>query len=345
MLAPQEVEELFSLLRSLTERGRSIIFVTHKLNEALRCDRITVLRKGKITLKAEGRDVSVEDLLAAMFTQETVIDKCLASNAHQRKEAVLQVEGICSGDGEYRRRSDLKNVSFDVHAGEILGIAGIAGNGQRSLLDVITGFCPPTKGQVLLRGDDVTRYSSSHPLRKKNMIAYIPEDRHQMGSLCSLPVSENMILGEGHKPIFFPGSIRHQPTIRGFAENLISEYEVKAAGIQVRADSLSGGNLQKVILARELSMDAYLVIASQPSRGLDFRTTEFVHRKLIEKKEQGKAVLLVSYDLDEIIKLSDRIAVMYEGALIDVPCGETNTNKIGRIMAGIHEDITQAESD
>lgn len=342
LLAPHEVESLFSLLRTLSSRGTSIVFVTHKLYEALRCDRITVLREGKVTLTADQQEVGFEDLLGAMFNQRSINDRSRSSMPTTEQEIILEVRGICTGNQVNPRRSDLKNVSLSVHSGEILGIAGIAGNGQGILLDVITGFCHPREGQVLLKSEDITRFSSTHILRKKNLIAYIPEDRHKMGSLCTLPLTENAILGEGRKGSFFPRSIRHRSKISEFTKNLISEYEVKTAGMNVRADSLSGGNLQKVILGRELSIHADLVIASQPSRGLDFKTTEFVHQKLMEKRNQGKAVLLVSYDLDEIIKLSDRIVVMYEGALIEVPYGETDAKAIGRIMVGFYENKTEA---
>lgn len=332
LLSPQETEQLISLLKSLTKKGRSVIFVTHKLNEALSCDRITVLRKGKVTLTANAKDVTSDSLLMAMFGQEISIDKCAISMPNEESKIVLEVKDLCT-HGENGIRSNLKNISFNIRQGEIFGIAGVTGNGQMELLDALIGFLPAS-GQIIIAGENLRKNHSAHHIRKKNMIAYIPEDRCRVGSLYNLPISENMILDQGRRPVFHPNHIRRDSTIRNFAENLVSEYQVKTDSIKRRIDSLSGGNLQKTIVARELSIDATLIIAVQPSRGLDFKTTEFVHKRLTEMKEQGKAIMLVSYDLDEILKLSVRIAVMYEGSLVEVPC-ETSTKEISKLMVGI----------
>jgi simple sugar transport system ATP-binding protein len=336
LLAPQEVNELFTLLGSLVARGRSIIFVTHKLDEALKCDRITVLRNGKISLKAKTKDVTFEDLLKAMFGGKVHVSGSPRSTSDQPSEPVLEVRNLCTGTG--LRRSDLKDISFAVHRGEILGIAGIAGNGQKQLLSVVTGFRAPERGQIVLNGEDVTDQSSPHFYRKKNMLAYVPEERRETASFVSLSIAENLILGEARKSQFFPGHFRDGSAIQAFSENLVREYDVRTTGISAVADSLSGGNLQKMILARELSIDTDLIIVAQPSYGLDFKTMEFVHSKLIDKKVRGKAVLLVSKDLDEIMKLSDRIAVIYEGQLKTIPREEASIETIGRMMVGMDKE-------
>lgn len=334
LLAPQEVKQLFKLARSLTEQGRSIVFVTHKLNEVMECDRITVLRNGKVTLKEDRNNLTQEALVTAMFGERVEEYSHRVSAPDEGLEPVLEVRDLCTGEGE--RRSELKNVSFILHQGEILGIAGVVGNGQRELLNCLTGFLIPTKGQILLKGRDITRDWLPSAYRKHNMLAYVPEGRREMGSLLELPLTENMILGEGRRSYFFPNYIRHRPTIEEFSSRLVSEYDVETTGIYSPAGSLSGGNLQKQILARELTLESDLLIVAQPTRGLDFKTTEFIYKSLSESK-QGKGILLVSTDLDEIMKLSDRIAVMYEGRLIHIPCGELNIGKIGRIMIGMDE--------
>ena len=336
LLAPQEVKELFILIKSLTQRGRAIVFVTHKLDEALQCDRITVLRNGRVSLAADRKDISKEDLLKAMFSGKIDICKRTSAAPHKELSPILEAKDICAG--EKGKRSELKNVSLALYPGEILGIAGIAGNGQKELLDAITGSCPSTNRTILLRGKDFTRSSFLHMYRKMNVLAYIPEESRHVGALLNLHISENMILGEGCRPQFFPRSIRKHSSIASFAEGLVAEYDVHTTGIYAKASSLSGGNLQKMILARELSIDPDVIITAQPTRGLDFKTTEFVHRRLLEKREQGKAILLVSNDLEEVLKLSDRIAVMYEGKLINIPPDEVSVDKIGRIMVGMGEN-------
>lgn len=336
LLAPQEVKDLFTLLKSLTEKGRSIIFVTHKLDEALLCDRITVLRDGKVSLKAERSDITQEDMLKAMFGERIDITERPFSSIDGPSKPILEVRDLCTGDGN--RLSDLENVSFVVHSGEILGIAGIAGNGQKELLDVITGFSQPKKGNVLLNGKDITQHLSPHMHRKQNMFAYVPEDRRGIGSLLNMTIADNMILGEGRKSYFFPRFIRKRSAIEDFSIRLIDEYDVRTTGVDAMADSLSGGNLQKMILSREFSIDTNLIIVAQPSYGLDFKTTEFVHAKLVEMKTHGKGVLLISKDLDEIMRLSDRIAVIFKGRLKIIPREEASVDRIGRIMVGLEED-------
>jgi ABC-type uncharacterized transport system ATPase subunit len=339
LLAPHEVVNLFTLLKSLTERGRSIVFVTHKLDEALLCDRITVLRNGRVSLTADRDNITHEDLLKAMFRERVEISEAASSVPSESSRPILEVRNLTTGDG--KRRSDLDGVSFVLHFGEILGIAGIAGNGQKQLLDVITGFLSPRKGEVFVNGIETTRYGSPHPFRKRNLYAYVPEERRGLGSFLSLAIADNLILGEGRKAFFFPRFLRNARLIRNFAKKLIEEYDVRTTGIHALADSLSGGNLQKLIVAREFSLDTQLILVAQPSHGLDFKTTEFVHARLVDMRAHGKGILLVSKDLDEILKLSDRIAVMFEGRLRILSREETTVDRIGRMMVGLSEDARQ----
>jgi len=338
-LAPKEVDEFFILINRLKKIGHSIIFVTHKISEAMRCDKIVVLRKGKVVLFVDKNDTEPSELVKAMFLKEFDYEYSKASSKNNNNDNILEVRDVSTikGNANKKYRSDLQDVSFSLRRGEILGIAGVVGNGQSELLDIITGSRMPTRGIVFINGENIVGRGGLHYLRKNNLLAYIPEDRNKVGSFGSLCISDNMVLGECRKEFFFPQYISNFKRINEFTNNLIEEYQIKVSGLLSRADSLSGGNRQKVILARELSLAVDLVIAAQPTRGLDYKTAIFVHKKLLEKKENGKAVLLISSDLDEILALSDRVAVMYEGNLTVVPEAEMNLNDIGRRMVGFDE--------
>jgi len=336
LLAPQEVKKLFGLLKGLIRKGRSIIFVTHKLEEALDCDRITVLRAGRVTLTEERKEVSKDILLKAMFEEKIAISRRTARPEGKKLDSILEVRNLITGSGD--RRGNLKKVSFTVNRGEIMGIAGIAGNGQKDILDVLTGFLRPRAGKILLKGTDITASLSPYRLRINNLLAYIPEGRRTIGSFLKLPISENMIMGVGRMSRFYPHGLRDATAIRQFSLSLIEEYGVKAAGPNARASSLSGGNLQKMIVARELSLDTDLLIVAQPTHGLDFKTAEFVHTRLIEEAEKGRGILLISKDLDEVMKLSDRIAIVYEGELRELSPREVNLDTISRLMVGLEKE-------
>jgi len=336
LLAPREVEKLFGLLKDLIQKGRSIIFVTHKLEEALICDRVTVLRAGRVTLTEERKEVTKDILLKAMFEEKISISSRTARRNDKNREIILEVKNLITGEGD--RRGNLKKVSFSVDRGEIFGIAGIAGNGQKDILDVLTGFLRPHQGKILLKGEDMTDSLSPCRWRKNNLLAYIPEGRRTVGSYLKLPVSENLIMGTGRMSRFYPHGLRDAAAISKFSRALIEEYSVKTAGPNARASSLSGGNLQKMIVARELSLDTDLLIVAQPTYGLDFKTAEFVHERLMNKAREGKAVLLVSKDLDEVMKLSDRIAIIYEGELRELSLQEVNLDTISRLMVGLEKD-------
>jgi len=336
LLAPQEVKKLFVLLKDLIRKGRSVIFVTHKLEEALDCDRITVLRAGRVTLTEERKEVSKDILLKAMFEEKITVASRCARQEDKKRESILEVQNLITGEGT--RRGNLKNVSFTVNRGEIFGIAGIAGNGQKDILDVLTGFLQPKDGNILLKGKDITASLSPYQLRINNLLAYIPEGRRTVGSCLKLPISENLIMGVGRMSRFYPNGLRDTREIKRFSRDLIEEYGVKTAGPNAKASSLSGGNLQKMIVGRELSIETDLLIVAQPTYGLDFKTAEFVHKRLIEKAEEGKGILLISKDLDEVMKVSDRIAIIYEGELRELSCREVDLDTISRLMVGLEQD-------
>lgn len=333
LLTVQEVENLFKLIHSMAKEGRSIIYVTHKLDEALRCDKITVLRKGKVVLSKSRKDIDKNILLNAMFGKKIELVEKKAEIITKREPILLEVKNLCT---KYLgKRSNLKNISFTLHKGEILGIAGIAGNGQKELLDVITGFEELQSGKIYLKGTNITRNVSTNWLRRKNIFAYIPEGRNEMGSFLSLPIKHNIIMGKGRKNIFFPKNLRDKRKINNFSNELINEYEIKISTINSKTSSLSGGNLQKLIVARELSINTDLFIVSQPTWGVDFKTTEFIHKVILQKAEEGKSLLLVSKDLNEILKLSDRILVIRDGKIKEVPKEKSNAEEIGKLMLGL----------
>jgi simple sugar transport system ATP-binding protein len=328
VLTPQEASELFQILRMMTEEGRSVVFITHKLREAIKSDRATVLRNGQVVLAKHTKDTTEEELAAAMFGNTISHER--GRTAISKGQPVLEIKDLwTSGDAA----SSLKGLSLTISEGEIFGIAGVAGNGQDTLASVIMGVHPSVKGRLFMRGVDITNKSPNFCRGLK--IGYIPEKRKTSGLLPGMSVAENLILGrEGVYP-FAPHAFLDHMAIRKFANEMIRYFDIKTAGVDAVVQHLSGGNLQKVILAREFASEPALIIASQPVRGLDAKTEEFVHRKLEQEREKGKAILLISYDLDEILELSDPIGVLYDGKLEMVPTKDLS--RIGRMMVGIRE--------
>lgn len=341
MLVSREVKELFKILRSMiTQEGRSVIFITHKLSEAMNCDRITVLRRGKAILTENTDNITKEELTKAMFGERMSFpisnSLIIRKNINTKKgHPLLEVKNSCVMNGGLNM---LKDISFTIFPGEIFGIAGVAGNGQKELINVITGICKAVKGKIFLKGENITNYSPK--LRRDKGIRYIPEDRLTEGTFDNLSLAENLILGREDKPPFAKSFLLDYSSIRSFSKKMILDYDVKASSIKMIAKNLSGGNLQKLILAREFSSDSDLIVAFQPTRGLDIRAYRFIHQKLLEQKRKRKGVLLVSYDLDEILELSDRIGVMYKGRMVVVSPEKINVNEIEKIMVeGMEEEI------
>jgi ABC-type uncharacterized transport system ATPase subunit len=343
VLAPQEISGLFRILRSMVAEGKSVVFISHKLGEVMQiADRITVLRKGLVTAAGlKPAETTVADLARLMVGRPVLFR--IEREAQTPGEAVLSVEGV-SAESD-KGLPALRDMSFQIHAGEILGIAGVAGNGQRELAQVMTGLRKVTSGQVRVRD----RVISNQPARMaiEEGVAYIPEDRKEVGSAPNLSITNNLILKSYRTPPVAHGLAVDQAVARQHAQELKEEYEIAAPSVDTAVRFLSGGNLQRVILAREISAGPEVMIAVQPTRGLDVGAIEGVHRLLLDLRRSGAAILLVSEELDEIISLSDRIAVIYEGQIVGQVSGETaeqDQEKIGLMMTGQYKESDRGDA-
>ncbi len=339
VLTPQEVDDLFVVLRNLKAQGNSIIFITHKLREVLElADRITVLRLGRVVGSADPKATNSTELARMMVGRSVILS--VDKEPAKPKDVVLDVQNLVVRDE--RQSVAVNDVSFQVHSGEVLGIAGVQGNGQTELAQGLTGLRAVESGRVTVLGKDTTRAKPRELFELG--VAHVPEDRQADGLVLNFPVEDNIILNEYYKPPFAKGIVLQRDAIEKAAAERVKEYDVRTPSIFVRAANLSGGNQQKVIIAREFTGDIKLLIASQPTRGLDVGSIEYIHKRIIDKRDEGAAVLLVSNELDEIMSLSDRIAVMYKGRIIDtVNAEETDKEALGLLMAGVHaESATQA---
>ena len=331
MLTPQQSDELFAIMRELTQRGVSIFFITHKLREVLVvADRITVLRGGRLVGTVTPDQVD-EPQLAAMMVGREVILKVDRRPSHPGAP-VLSVRDLVVTDDLSNRAVD--GVSFEVHAGEILGIAGVQGNGQTQLIEALTGLRPALEGRVEMLGQDITH---SRPREIIELgTAHIPEDRQRRGLVLSYPLTDNLVLSTYYRPPFARCGVLNLRQIVANARQRVGEFDVRTPSVTNQAKGLSGGNQQKLIIAREFSRPIQLLIANQPTRGIDVGSIEYIHGKIIEKRDAGCAVLLVSTELDEILALSDRIGVIYRGRLVTVlDSAETTKEHLGLLMAGI----------
>ncbi|HEX2995628.1 MAG TPA: ABC transporter ATP-binding protein [Anaerolineales bacterium] len=334
VLTPQEVEGLFKILRLLISKGKSIIFITHKLKEVMEvANSITVLRTGRTVGTVKPEDVNPEKLAAMMVGRE--VNLVIVKKAAEPKEQVLTVKDLYVTDE--RGHPAVRGVSFDVKAGEVLGIAGVQGNGQTELVYALTGLLPFQSGSVHILEHSLKRANPREIL--ESGVAHIPEDRQRHGLVLSFPIYDNMMLCTYYQPPFAKGMALQEKVIYHNAEELVKQFDVRTPSISVNVSTLSGGNQQKVIVAREFSRPIKLLIASQPTRGLDVGSIEYIHSRIIAKRDEGTAVLLVSSELDEIMVLSDRIAVMYRGEIIDiVQTANVNKEYLGLLMAGIKPD-------
>lgn len=331
VLTPQEIEELINIMRRLIAEGKSIILITHKLKEIKAvADRCTVLRKGRYISTVNVSDTSEKQMAELMVGREVnfKVDKADA----QAKQDVLVIEGLNVLDN--RKLKAVKNLSITARAGEILGIAGIDGNGQKEFLEAITGLRKIESGKVTLNNNDITHKDIRSKIEAG--IGHIPEDRHKHGLVLDYSVEDNMILQTYYKKPFSKNGILNRVEIDKYSARLIEEFDVRSAqGTKTKARSMSGGNQQKAIIAREVDRSPSLLIAAQPTRGLDVGAIEYIHSRLVEERDKGKAVLLISYELDEILNVTDRIAVIYEGEIVGiVKTDETNENELGLMMAG-----------
>ncbi|MGE5572474.1 MAG: ABC transporter ATP-binding protein [Bacteroidota bacterium] len=340
VLAPQEVGDLFDIMRRLKESGTTIIFITHKLKEtAAISDRVTVLRDGRRVATVNTADTTPEYLAELMVGRQIVAQARKGGSLGGAVVLELQDVSVRGGAGAGARagnagsKARLNNVSLQVRSGEILGVAGVEGNGQLELEEVIVGLRKPTSGRVLLNGRDVTRLAPRH-IRGMG-VACIPSDRLKRGMVDSFSVAQNIILGEQTSaPFAAKGILQHRKIVE-HAAKIVGVFDVRAASLDQPVSSLSGGNQQKLVVGRELSRDPSLIVAAQPTRGLDIGATDYIHRQLLAMREQGKAILLISAELDEVRALSDRIAVMYEGRIVALrPAEEFTERDLGLLMAG-----------
>nr|WP_277998228.1 ABC transporter ATP-binding protein [Zhaonella formicivorans] len=334
VLTPQEVEELFVVLQDLAGQGNGIIFISHKLWEVMRIsNRVTILRDGRKIDTVNTTDITKNQLAAMMVGREVILQY-----EHPEVElgpVVLELQDVCaSGD---KGLPALTNVSFKVHGGEIVGIAGVDGNGQKELAEVIHGLRKVTGGRILLDGKDVTNKPPKEIL--DSGLGHIPEDRHKTGLVLDFSIAENMVLETFDEEPFTSRGWYQPNAVKDFAWKKVEEFDVRCPGVDTLARSLSGGNQQKIVLAREISRSPKLLVAAQPSRGLDVGATEFVQRRLIEERTKGRAVLLISTDLDEVLAVSDRVLVIYEGQIMgQIIPGQATFEEIGLLMAGTRQD-------
>ncbi len=330
VLTPQEIDELAEILRKLTKQGKSIILITHKLKEVMAMsDRVTVIRRGKKIQTLQNENTNTDELAEIMVGRKVnlVVDK----EPKQAGNVVLSVNKLKALNS--RGLPALRGISFDVKAGEIFAIAGVDGNGQTELVEVITGLRKSTSGKVQILGNELTNKPTKEVI--KSGISHIPEDRHKRGLVLQHSLAENSILGSHKQQPFSNNSVLNYPQIHKYCLELIEEFDVRTPNEKVMAKSLSGGNQQKLIVARELSRQPELLIASQPTRGVDVGAIEFIHKRLVAERDRDKAVLLVSLELDEVMALADRIAVLYDGKIVGiVDAKDATEKKLGIMMAG-----------
>jgi ABC-type uncharacterized transport system ATPase subunit len=330
VLTPQEVEEFYDVMRALREAGNTIIFITHKLQEIKEItDRTTVLRDGKVVGTVQTKDVDKEGLARMMVGRDVVLR--VRKDEHQAGKVELKVENLFAKDA--RGLPAVKDVSFDVHAGEIVGIAGVAGNGQSELVEVITGLRKQDSGRIFLGGQDLSEMTTRERIYAG--LGHIPQDRQRRGLVMDFSLVDNFLMGYEDSAPFARGPMINYAEAERFSQESIKMFDVRTPGAQVTARTLSGGNQQKMIVAREFRRNPTVLIAAQPTRGLDIAATEFVHKELIELREQDKAVLLISMELTEILDLSDRILVIYEGEIVGpIKASEATPEQLGLLMAG-----------
>ena len=340
VLTPQEIEELLQIMKNLAAEGKSILFISHKLNEIMSvADRCSVLRKGKYIGTVEILNTTKAELSRMMVGRD--VEFAVQKEAAKPTDVVLEVDGMTVASKVHKNNA-VKDVSFQVRAGEIVCIAGIDGNGQSELVYGISGLESPVSGTVKLCGKDITKA----PIRKRSLMgmSHIPEDRHKHGLVLDYTLEDNLVLQRYFEPEFTnkAGFLRRK-NIRTFAERLIEQYDVRSGqGPITIARSMSGGNQQKAIIAREIDKDPQLLIAVQPTRGLDVGAIEYIHKQIVAQRDAGKAVLLVSLELDEVMTLSDRILVMYEGEIVgELDPKKTTVEELGLYMAGAKREASE----
>ena len=337
VLTPQEIDELMRVMRDLRDEGRAIVFITHKLREVREiADRITVVRRGRIvgTATADDSEAHLADLMVGRAVSLTV-DKPEAEPGETR----LEVAGLSVANPAGQLVVD--DVDLEVAGGEILGIAGVQGNGQTELAESLLGLVRPTRGEIRLDGSRITRLTTRQTIRAG--VGFVPEDRKHDGFVSSFSIAENLVLNQTDSPQFSYGPVLNLPAIARNAVDRVDEFDIRATSVESPVSSLSGGNQQKVVLARELSRPLSLLVANQPTRGVDVGAIEFLHKRIVAERDRGTAVLLVSTELDEVIALSDRIAVMYRGRIVGVVAPDVGREVLGLMMAGVPAEEAVAQ--
>lgn len=340
VLTPQEVEDLFRVMKQLTDRGVSIIFITHKLKEVMAvADEITVMRRGQVVGFTTPQETDEQGLASMMVGRDVLlrVEKAPA----QPGEVVLDVRDLVVLDE--RKLEAVRGISFQVREGEILGLAGVQGNGQTELAEALTGL-REFEGHILLAGQEIPKLNPRAEFEAG--LAHVPEDRHRHGLVLAHSVADNGVLVTYYKPPFARGLQRNEEAVVENSETLIEKYDVRTPGPLVPARNLSGGNQQKVIVAREFSRPVKVLLANQPTRGLDVGSIEYIHQQIIEMRDRGVGVLLISAELDEILSLADRIAVMYHGQIVkSMPAAKATREQLGLLMAGGSEAEPEAEPE
>ena len=331
VLTPSEVDEFFAVVHSLTDLGKAIVFITHKLREVLAiADRVTVLRHGRVVGTADPATATAADLAALMVGRS--VNLSIQKAPADPREVVLDVVGVSVRDG--RGLLALDDIGLDVRAGEIVGIAGVEGNGQTELVEALTGLLHPQLGTITVSGTPVQ--SASPRTITELGVAHIPEDRHRFGVIDSFTIADNTVLNQYNKRPFARRGLRRPEAVRERAQALVEQFDIRGPGVDATVSQLSGGNQQKVVVARELAAPRTLIIAAQPTRGLDVGSIEFIHRQIVDQRDAGAAVLLVSAELDEVMQLADRIGVLYRGRLNGglVDRDSVTREDVGMLMAG-----------
>ncbi len=340
LLTPQEVEDLYVILRRLKADGGTIIFITHKLREVINVsDRVTVIRRGKTIGTRVTSETSPQELADLMVGREVLL-RVERPPAHPGEVILAGHNVVCRGGHD---NTTLNIDTIELRRGEILGVCGVEGNGQTELIEVLSGLRKPDSGSLTIKGEDMIGRNATG--FRDAGVAYIPEDRHGRGLVLDFALWENTLIGNTDQPGFVQGGVVKAGWIKRLTESLMQKFDVRAPSALTPARSLSGGNQQKLIIARELNRNPDIVLAIQPTRGLDVGAIEFVHRSLVEARDAGKAVLMLSFDLDEVLDLSDRIVVLWEGRIVgDVPGDKANRSELGLLMGGRESDLVAAES-
>lgn len=330
VLTPQEVRELFAVVRSLVAEGLSVVFITHKLEEVMSvADRVVVMRDGRVVGETRPSETDMAGLARMMVGRDVVF--MIEKNPTTCGASVLEVNDLVVLDE--RRLEAVRGVSFTLCAGEIVAIAGVSGNGQSELVEALTGLRRARSGTVRLKGRDITHATTRESIGAG--VSHVPEDRHRRGLVLEFDLTENIILGDHRRPPFAKHGILHSQAMTDVARRRIDEYDVRTPSEKVRAAALSGGNQQRLVLAREIGRDPDLLIAAQPTRGLDVGAIEFVHGQILRERDRGKAVLLISLELEEVQSLADRILVMFEGRIVrEFSAGEASDEELGYYMTG-----------